>query len=147
MLIKPVTPKDYDFIYITRIHPDNLNGFFTNKQFPYEEHIRFMNDHAHQYYVGQVLPIPGPFVFSILNWWKFERVGFVGVVDDDWRVAVHPDHKGQGYATEMIQTIMPRYPNTYARILKGNEASLRTFTKCGFIFDHEDDTKIVLKAP
>lgn len=59
-------------------------------------------------------------------------VGYVGVIDNDIRVATHPDYHGKGAATFMINEIMKRFPAAAARVKIENEASLKLFKSCGF---------------
>jgi len=58
--------------------------------------------------------------------------GYVGVIDDDIRVATHPDFQGKGVGSFMINKIMEICPGAYAKVKLDNEASLRLFEKCGF---------------
>jgi RimJ/RimL family protein N-acetyltransferase len=59
-------------------------------------------------------------------------VGYVGVIDDDIRVATHPDYQGKGAATFMINEIMKLVPTAIAKIKLDNEASIKLFERCGF---------------
>jgi len=59
-------------------------------------------------------------------------VGYVGVIDDDIRIATHPEHQGHGVGYFMINEIMKLFPNAAAKVKLDNEASLRLFEKCGF---------------
>ena len=59
-------------------------------------------------------------------------VGYVGVIDNDIRVATHPDYHGKGAGTFMINEIMTRFPAAVARVKIENEASLKLFKSCGF---------------
>ena len=58
--------------------------------------------------------------------------GYVGVIDDDIRVATHPDYQGKGVATFMINEIMKLIPTAIARVKLNNEASVKLFERCGF---------------
>jgi len=59
-------------------------------------------------------------------------VGYVGVIDNDIRVATHPDAQGKGVGSFMIDEIMKLNPFAQAKVKLENEASLRLFEKCGF---------------
>jgi len=59
-------------------------------------------------------------------------VGYVGVIDDDIRVASHPDHQGKGVGSFMINEIMKICPTAYAKVKLDNEASIKLFERCGF---------------
>lgn len=58
--------------------------------------------------------------------------GYVGVINNDIRVATHPDFQGRGVGTYMITEIMKKNPQASAKVKIENEASLRLFEKCGF---------------
>lgn len=58
--------------------------------------------------------------------------GYVGVIDDDIRVATHPDYQGKGVGTFMINEIMKLIPTAIARVKLNNEASVKLFERCGF---------------
>jgi len=62
-----------------------------------------------------------------------EPVGYVGIIDDDIRVATHPDYQRKGVGAFMINEIIKKYPNSYARIKLENEASIKLFESCGFV--------------
>ena len=59
-------------------------------------------------------------------------VGYVGVIDNDIRVATHPEHQGHGVGSFMINEIMNLFPDAVAKVKLDNEASLKLFEKCGF---------------
>jgi RimJ/RimL family protein N-acetyltransferase len=59
-------------------------------------------------------------------------MGYVGVIDDDIRVATHPDFQGQGVAAFMINEVMKIHPAAMAKVKLDNTASLRLFESCGF---------------
>ena len=59
-------------------------------------------------------------------------VGFGGVIDDDIRVAVHPDHQGLGIGKDIIYNLSLKYPNAFAKVKLDNEASLKLFESCGY---------------
>tara|TARA_B100000212_G_scaffold342432_1_gene329541 strand:+ start:1253 stop:1657 length:405 start_codon:yes stop_codon:yes gene_type:complete len=58
--------------------------------------------------------------------------GFVGVIDDDIRVATHPEYQGKGVGTFMINEIMKLIPTAVAKVKLDNEASIKLFERCGF---------------
>ena len=75
-----------------------------------------------------------------------EPVGYVGVIDDDIRVATHPDYQGRGVGSYMIDQVMQIVTTAYARVKLENEASIKLFERCGFkkkyyILEKEDETQ------
>jgi len=61
-----------------------------------------------------------------------EPAGYIGVIDDDIRVATHPDFQGRGVASFMVNEIMKIHTNALAKVKVDNKASLRLFKSCGF---------------
>ena len=61
-----------------------------------------------------------------------EPSGYVGVIDDDIRVATHPDFQGVGVGSFMIQEIHKRYPGAQAKVRVNNIASFNLFIKSGY---------------
>ena len=110
-------PKYYEFIRQMRIHPENISGFINQNHITEDEQIEYMK-HYHQY-------------FKIC---LFENspVGFVGVIDDDIRVATNPDFKQKGAGKFMIDEIMKLYPNAHAKVKIDNISSMNLFLSCGF---------------
>ena len=61
-----------------------------------------------------------------------EPAGYIGIVNDDIRVATHPDFQGKGVGSFMVKEICKIYPNAVAKVKLDNKASLALFKKCGF---------------
>jgi len=59
-------------------------------------------------------------------------LGYTGVIARDIRVATHPDHQKKGVASFMINEVMKKHPDAFAKVKMDNEASLRLFESCGF---------------
>ena len=64
--------------------------------------------------------------------YKGEPAGYIGIIDDDIRVATHPDYQGKGVGSFMVKQIKKKYPSSVAKVKVENKASLNLFTKCGF---------------
>jgi ribosomal protein S18 acetylase RimI-like enzyme len=110
-------PEYYEFIRELRIHKDNLSGFLNQSIITKEEQIKYMEKYGESYYVALSDKTP---------------VGFVGVIDDDIRVATHPNFKKQGVGKFMINEIMKIFPNCFAKIKHNNLSSIKLFESCGF---------------
>ena len=63
---------------------------------------------------------------------KGRFVGYTGVIENDIRVATHPDYQGKGLGSFMINEIMKINPNAFAKVKLENQSSLRLFESCGF---------------
>jgi len=61
-----------------------------------------------------------------------EPAGYIGVIEDDIRVATHPKFQNSGIASFMINNIKTLFPKASAKIKISNNASLAVFKKCGF---------------
>jgi ribosomal protein S18 acetylase RimI-like enzyme len=110
--------KYYEFIRELRNHTDNLSGFIIQTNITKEDQIKYMEKYEKFYYIAiNESEIP---------------VGFIGVVDNDIRVAVHPDFKNQGVGKFMVNEIINNYPNSIAKIKIDNTASIKLFESCGF---------------
>ena len=66
---------------------------------------------------------------------KNDPVGFVGVIDNDIRICVHPDHQQKGIGKFILREIFKLYPQAKGRIKKGNISSQRLFKKCKVPFE------------
>ena len=58
--------------------------------------------------------------------------GYVGVIDNDIRVATHPDYQKRGVGVFMINELMKKHPEAIAKVKLDNEASVALFEKAGF---------------
>ena len=63
---------------------------------------------------------------------KGSPIGYIGIIEDDIRVATHPDYQGKGVASFMVTEVMKENPTAVAKVKIENKASLRLFEKCGF---------------
>lgn len=110
-------PKYYEFIRQMRIHPDNISGFINQNIITEEQQIEYMKNN-HQF-------------FKICLF-ENEPVGFVGVIENDIRVATNPDFKKIGVGKFMIDEIMKIYPEAVAKVKIDNISSMNLFLSCGF---------------
>lgn len=109
--------KYFEFIRELRTHPDNISGFINQSIITESEQKKYMEKYKSNYFVCLCDGIPS---------------GFVGVIDDDIRVATKPEYKNKGIAKFMINEINKRYPTALAKIKVDNIASIKLFESCGF---------------
>ena len=126
-------PKYYEFIRLLRNDHRVQSGFIHNSEITAEQQIEYMKKYRGCYIVALV---------------DGEPVGYAGSIDRDIRVCVKPDAQGKGIAVRLINDLMARFPDSYAKIKIDNEASKSLFTKCGFkskfiIMEREDETQSV----
>ena len=70
---------------------------------------------------------------------------YIGDVDKDIRICVHPDFQNKGYGTESIKEFHKLFPNSLAKIKIDNKQSLKSFENAGykityFLLTKENDT-------
>ena len=109
--------KYWDFIRILRNHPVVKLGFVRREEITKEQHKKFMSTHGDNYYICLIENTPA---------------GFVGQINDDIRVATHPDFQGKSVGKFMINQLIKRHPAAFAKVKVDNEASFRLFEACGF---------------
>ena len=109
--------KYWDFIRELRNTEGIKEGFINQAHITPEMHNDFMKKWGDNFYVCIIDTKPA---------------GYVGVIDNDIRVATHPYFQGVGVGTFMINEIMKLFPDAFAKVKLENEASIRLFKKCGF---------------
>jgi len=110
-------PKYYEFIRHLRNNEVVKKGFIEQEEISPQQHEKFMAKYGSLYYVCLLDSQP---------------VGFVGQIENDIRVATHPDYQGRSVGSFMINELMKLHPMAVAKVKIKNEASLRLFEKCGF---------------
>ncbi len=116
--IVEATQEYWEFIRILRTCKENTEGFEQQVEITPEQQIGYMQKYANNY---------------LICLFDNEPVGFVGSIDGDIRVATHPDQKGRGFGKIMIDAIMEKFPDSFAKVKIENEASLSLFKASGFI--------------
>lgn len=110
--------KDYwEFIRNLRNDTRVTSGFIKSQFISKEMQERYMNLNSINY--------------RILLYDK-KPVGYVGVIDDDFRICVDPEYQGKGLAKFMLLEAIKIWPSAMAKIKIGNTASIRLFESCGF---------------
>ena len=106
----------WDFILEVR----NLvsEGFFAQDSIRKPEHFEFMLKHHETYRI-------------CINEFGLP-LGFVAHVENDIRIATHPECQGEGIATFMLNEFMAEFPEAVAKVKRDNIASLNLFESCGF---------------
>jgi ribosomal protein S18 acetylase RimI-like enzyme len=109
--------KYWEFIRSLRNLKGVKEGFIQQEDIPVESHEKFMNKYGQNYYICLIEDSPA---------------GFVGVIEDDIRVATSPKYQKRGVAKFMINELLKLYPTSVAKVKIENEASLKLFESCGF---------------
>ncbi len=96
---------------------NNLREYFFDQHIiTEEEHEKFMSKYYENYYVCIA---------------DSQTVGWVGVVNNDVRVAVAPEYHKRGIGKFMLQYVKDRYPKGTAQIAASNVASIKLFESVG----------------
>lgn len=104
--------------------------FINNQEIDLETHENFMNLHSEHYYL-LTKEVP-PYDINNLDKTNELLIGFIGVVDGDVRLAVHPLFLKQGYGKKMLEFITKEYPNCHSKVKKDNASNL-------FLFERSED--------
>jgi RimJ/RimL family protein N-acetyltransferase len=111
------SPKYWEFIRTLRNMEGIRGGFIQQEIIDEIQHATYMLQFNNNFWICLDNDIP---------------MGYVGIIDDDIRVATHPDFQGRGVAAFMINEIMKLHPTAVAKVKLDNKASLRLFESCGF---------------
>ncbi|WP_296315256.1 GNAT family N-acetyltransferase [Winogradskyella sp. UBA3174] len=105
--------------FVRRLRNDErvADGFIETEKITKSMQINYMRNQAQNYRV------------AILNG---SALGYVGVIDDDFRICTHPDFQGKGVAKFMINESLKIWPNAFARVKISNVKSLKLFKTLGF---------------
>jgi len=110
--------SDYwDFILELRNDPRVKKGFIQQKEISRQDHSVYMQAFGDNFYICLDRDKP---------------IGYIGVINNDIRVATHPDYQGNGVAKFMVNEVMKSHPKAFAKVKIENQASLRLFESCGF---------------
>ena len=120
LTIAPCFSPDDRFVYEVRFHSDIRTGFISQKVPTFDDHIKYMNKHRFSYNICREDGI---------------SVGWVGVVYEDIRFAVAPEHHGKGIGTAMLKYIHRLHPKAKGKIFEWNKSSRRAFEKAGIPYD------------
>ena len=107
----------WEFIRNLRNLDGVREGFIQQEIIEPPQHEEYMKKFSNCFYICLYSGVP---------------VGYIGIVNDDIRIATHPDFQGKGVGTFMIKEICKNYPASFAKVKLDNQASLALFEKCGF---------------
>jgi RimJ/RimL family protein N-acetyltransferase len=107
----------YEFIRQLRNDPEIQQGFIQQVNINVEQQKEYMKKYGKYYYVCLYNNIP---------------CGYIGVIDNDIRFAVHQSYQGKGIGTFMLTEIKKIFPNAYGKIKVFNKPSIKAFEKSGF---------------
>lgn len=117
MKIVECSEKYWEFVRMLRMNPKVSDGFVNQKKISENDQKTYMQNHSKKYRICLIDNVP---------------VGYVGVIDDDIRVCVHPDFWKMGVGKFMIKNCREIWPDSFAKVKIDNQASLALFKSCGF---------------
>jgi ribosomal protein S18 acetylase RimI-like enzyme len=111
------TKEYWEFVRILRNDERVINGFIKSVYITEEMQVKYMKANSQYYRIALLNAKPS---------------GYIGVINDDIRVCVHPDFQGNGVGKFMINKFMNEEPTAFAKVKIDNEASIKLFEACGF---------------
>ena len=111
------SPKYWEFIRNLRNMDNVRQGFIQQEEIDEISHATYMLQYNNNFWI-------------CLD--NEEPIGYVGIIDNDIRVATHPKFQGLGVGAFMINEVMKYNPSAVAKVKLDNAASLRLFESCGF---------------
>lgn len=76
-----------------------------------------------------------------------KRAGYFGLVENDFRIAVLPEFRGQGIGGYILEHVKCSLSDKTIRIVAENKPSLNLFLRSGFKVQEEVDGVILLRLP
>jgi|LakMenEpi12Oct12_1017442.scaffolds.fasta_scaffold02023_3 ribosomal protein S18 acetylase RimI-like enzyme len=102
---------------IWEIRNFDKQGFIDQKEIPIEEHFEFMKKHNSNYKI------------CLKN---NEFVGFIGLVNNDLRIAVSKEFKRKGIGKFMVNEFCKNLKINEIKVKIDNDASQKLFESCGY---------------
>lgn len=107
----------WDFVRVLRMDERVLGGFIEKMEITSEQQIAYMTKHSDHFRIALL---------------DNEPVGYFGVIEDDIRVCVHPDHQKKGIGKFLVNSCFKIWPNALAKIKITNQSSQKLFESCGY---------------
>ena len=113
----PISAEFFEFVRRLRTDSRDASSFVDNTEITVQNQIEYMNRHLQDYFICLRQKVP---------------VGFIGVVQNDIRLAVDHEFRNRGVASFMVNEISKLYPDAQAKIKTSNVASIALFESAGF---------------
>lgn len=110
-------PQYFEFIRRLRNHPQLRIGFIQQDEISVVNHANYMLKYSNNYFICLLSGAP---------------IGFIGVIDNDIRLAVDPSFQNLGVARFMVEEIVKIYPTAQAKVKVTNLASMKLFQSLNF---------------
>jgi ribosomal protein S18 acetylase RimI-like enzyme len=117
MRLVPCTEEYWEFVRKLRTDGRTSDGFVQQVEITTDQQRAYMSRHWQHYFIALV---------------DEQAAGFVGSVEGDIRVCVHPNFQRRGVGKFLILEIVKKFPDAVARVKIDNEASHALFHSAGF---------------
>tara|TARA_R110001583_G_scaffold26360_1_gene94985 strand:- start:83 stop:469 length:387 start_codon:yes stop_codon:yes gene_type:complete len=118
MVIVANTPKYWEFIRNLRNMDGVKQGFIRQEKIKKDSHKEYMKKYGDYFYI-------------CLD--ENKPIGYIGLIDNDIRVATIPEYHRKGVGTFMVNELIKICgADIVAKVKINNEASLKLFQRCGF---------------
>ena len=109
--------KYFEFIRVLRNDESIKVGFINQEEITSEQHELYMLNYHASYFICLM---------------DNEPVGYVGVIENDIRIAVLTEYHNLGIGKFMVSEILKRYPSSTAKVKVTNIPSQKLFEGLGF---------------
>lgn len=111
------TKEYWEFVRLLRMHEAVQDGFIEKQHITPEQQIKYMHVYQDCYRIALL---------------DKEPVGYFGVIDNDIRICVHPDHQSKGVGKFLVTSCRDIWPEGFAKIKFNNTPSKKLFESCGY---------------
>jgi|SaaInlStandDraft_2_1057019.scaffolds.fasta_scaffold221132_1 RimJ/RimL family protein N-acetyltransferase len=126
ILIKPVSQKDWDFIYHLRTNKNFENNFYTKSSFSRDDHYSYLSKQEQS---------SNFFHWMIIS--EEENVGYVRILDHDVSIMIDEKYQSKGIGQRALELVEIEAKNVglnklVGRMMINNESCKKIFEKNGF---------------
>jgi len=122
--------KDVFYVFSLRNLASDRELYLSTKRISLLQHLSFWLRYWHCYSIC---------------WAGSTRIGYCGIVKDDFRFAVEPKYRGKGFGKNIIKVNIDFLRGKLVRVKKENKASLKSFEANGFKIVGQDDNCLYLQ--
>lgn len=122
--------KDVFFVYNIRNLACDRELYLSTHRISFIQHLSFWIRHWHEYKIC---------------WLGNTKIGYCGIVNDDFRFAVDLRYRGKGFGKEIIKQNIDSLSGKLIRVKIGNHPSAKSFTANGFTIVGQDETCLYLR--
>ena len=130
--LRKAEPNDSTFVYGLRTNLSDEENYKSGCQITYQEHKHFWDKNFRYYKI-------------ILH--KGRRVGYCGLVNKDFRIAIIPECRGKGIGKSVVKQCSDLIKDNKIYVMKTNKASLKCFLGNNYkIIDEKGEYYEIQKA-